>query len=375
MAPPIELSIPSTSLSSAASGNKPYTLYNITLRLPLRSFVVQKRYSEFAALHTTLTSLTGAPPPAPLPAKSWLRSTVSSPELTEQRRDGLERYLRAVAESPDRRWRDTPAWRAFLNLPASTAGSAASASGVRAATVISLRESAAVAAIDPGNWLDLHRELKRALHDARLSLARRDAAAEGGAGRSSPAAAEAGFAATRDLVKAGTLLTALGEGLKTLDETGRLGEGELWRRRDLIALSRVERDGLDKLSSSLGSGLAGGAGRSDSPAGSADKAALLGGAAGRRAGGRVLGGGPLPETQQTRELNNQGVGQLQQQLMRDQDADVEALGRILTRQREMALQIKDEVDAHTEMLGRMDEDVDRVAAKTKVAKDRVRRLG
>jgi len=372
MPPPVEISIPTTSLSST-SDSKPYTLYNITLRLPLSSFVVQKRYSDFAALHTTLTSLAGSPPPAPLPAKSWLRSTVSSPELTEQRRAGLERYLRAVAESPDRSWRDTPAWRAFLNLPASTAGSAASASGVRPAALGGLRDANAAAAADPGTWLDLHREMKRALHDARLYLARRDAAAEGGAGRSSAAAAEAGAAAKRELVKAGSLLAALAEGLKTLGEVGRLGEGELRRRRDLIASSRVERDGLDKLSASLAiGGGGGGAGRSGTPSTSADKAALVG--SGPRAGGRVLGGGALPETRETRELDNDGVLQLQQQRMRDQDEDLNMLERILLRQREMGLQIKDEVDAQTQMLTRIDEDVDRVGSKTKVAKDRLKRL-
>ncbi|KAF3354247.1 hypothetical protein VdG1_07712 [Verticillium dahliae VDG1] len=54
MAPPAEISIPSTILSTGES--KPFTLYNITLRLPLRSFVVQKRYSDFASLHSSLTT-------------------------------------------------------------------------------------------------------------------------------------------------------------------------------------------------------------------------------------------------------------------------------------------------------------------------------
>ncbi|KAL1841789.1 hypothetical protein VTK73DRAFT_3380 [Phialemonium thermophilum] len=77
MAPPAEISIPTTSVSSSPDGGKPYTLYNITLRLPLRSFVVQKRYSEFVELHNAITSVVGAPPPAPLPGKSWFKSTVS----------------------------------------------------------------------------------------------------------------------------------------------------------------------------------------------------------------------------------------------------------------------------------------------------------
>ncbi|KAF3348000.1 Putative sterigmatocystin biosynthesis [Verticillium dahliae VDG2] len=198
MAPPAEISIPSTILSTGES--KPFTLYNITLRLPLRSFVVQKRYSDFASLHSSLTTHVGSPPPAPLPQKSWFKSTVSSPELTENRRRGLEHYLRTIAESPDRRWRDTPAWRAFLNLPS---------------------------------------------------------------------------------------------------------------------------------------------------------------------GGSAAG---------TRELDNEGVLQLQKQMMGEQDQQVEALGAIIRRQKEMGLQINEEIEATTDMLDRMNEDVDRVGGKVRVAKNRIKKL-
>ena len=407
MAPPAEISIPTTSLSSPPDNSKPYTLYNITLRLPLRSFVFQKRYSSFLALHDSLTSLVGSPPPAPLPAKTWFRSTVSSPDLTETRRIALERYLRAIAESPDRRWRDTPVWRAFLNLPSnsSTANSAASASGIgidgsatrTLAPVVEQhqnqnqnhhqphRDAAAVATAassDPGTWLDLHRELKAALHEARLGLARRDAAAE------NAARVEAGTAARRALVRAGALLAGLGDGLRALKDGsagggGRsLGEGEVRRRRDLLAAARVEREGLEKLSASLASGpgtggMAGPGGR-QGVASAGDKAALLGpagsSASGRSGGGRVLGA-PLPETERTRELDNEGVVLLQRQMMAEQDHDVEALARIVRRQKEMGLAIKDEVDQQIEYMDRVNEDADRVGGKVNVAKNRTRKLG
>lgn len=90
MAPPFEIAIPSTSVSDEGS-SKPYTLYNITLRLPLRSFVVQKRYSDFATLNTTLVNQVGEAPPQPLPGKHWLKSTVNSPELARERQLGLEK--------------------------------------------------------------------------------------------------------------------------------------------------------------------------------------------------------------------------------------------------------------------------------------------
>lgn len=365
MAPPAEISIPTTSLTSSEN-NKPYTLYNITLRLPLRSFVVQKRYSDFLALHTSLTSQVGAPPPAPLPGKSWFKSTVSSRELTEDRRKGLEAYLRAVAETPDRRWRDTTAWRAFLNLPSTAAGSAASASGVSGTRVVAAAAASGMAAAtDPGTWLDLHREMKGALHEARMALARRDAAGDG-----TSAKVEAGGAAKRALVRAGSLVVGLSDGLRVLKENGRLGEGELRRRRDLVAAARAERDGLEKLSVSLAATTGYGA-----PA-AGDKALLLGGAGAgsSRTGGRVLGA-PLPESERTRELDNDGVLLLQRQMMEEQDQDVNALAHIVRRQKEMGLAIKDEVDRQIEYMDRMDQDVDRLGAKVGVAKERTKRLG
>ncbi|TQN70986.1 Vacuolar morphogenesis protein 7-like protein [Colletotrichum shisoi] len=370
MAPPAEISIPSTILSTGES--KPYTLYNITLRLPLKSFVVQKRYSDFTALHQTLTSLVGSPPPKPLPAKSWFKSTVSSPELTEQRRQGLEAYLRAIAESPDRRWRDTTAWRAFLNLPStgvgSTSNSAASAHG--------LITNGRAGAGDPTTWLDLHREMKTCLHDARNHLARRDGAVDA---NNTTAAAEAGAAAKRSLVKAGTLVSTLTDGLRAMQEGGRLGDGELRRRRDLLSSARVEREGLDKLSNSMAQGsTGGGSGGREGWASTGDKAALLGGGGsnrngGARTGGRVLGA-PLPENERTRELDNSGVVQLQRQMMSEQDEQVNTLAAIVRRQKEMGLRINDEVQEQTKMLDRLNEDADRVGGKMDVAKKRINKF-
>ncbi|KAK3391821.1 hypothetical protein B0T20DRAFT_488798 [Sordaria brevicollis] len=392
MAPPVEISIPTTSIStpSSSSGSssdttsgKPFTLYNITLRLPLRSFVVQKRYSDFLALHQSLTSLVGAPPPEPLPGKNWFKSTVNSPELTEKRRIGLEKYLRAIAEPPDRRWRDTPVWRAFLNLPGGGGGNgtgSGSGSGIGVEgkiPAIGLKDANLAAASDPGTWLDLHRELKGALHEARVALGRRDGATE------NMTKLEAGAAAKRALVRAGSLLSALQEGLGVLKSSGRVGEGELRRRRDLLAAARVERDGLDKLSSSLAhasreaarqasiSGPSGGAGSGSSSGEAGERAKLFAGssAGGSVRGGRVLGA-PLPETERTRELDNEGVLQLQRDTMRDQDMEVEALARIVRRQKEMGLAINDEVERQTNMLDNLNTNVDVVDKKLRVAKGR-----
>lgn len=359
MAPPPEIAIPSTSVSSEG-GSKPYTLYNITLRLPLRSFVVQKRYSDFSTLHATLVQQVGTPPPVVLPGKHWLKSTVNSTELTRERQLGLEKYLRTIAETPDRRWRDTSAWRAFLNLPSSSTTSSAVSAGGRVA-------HAAAGAADPQTWLDMHRELKQSLHEARQSLSRRDAATDSG---NTTGAAEAGAAAKKVLVKSGTLIATLADGLRKVQESGRLGEGELRRRRDLVSAARLERDGLEKVSNSMPSSTGSANRPGPTQSSSSDKASLL---RGGRPGGRVLGA-PLPETDKTRELDNSGVLQLQRDEMRQQDLQVDQLAAIIRRQKEMGLQISEEVEQQTEMLDRMDQDADRVGAKLKVANNRIRKM-
>ncbi|CAG9998144.1 unnamed protein product [Clonostachys byssicola] len=361
MAPPPEIAIPSTSVSGEGT-SKPFTLYNITLRLPLRSFVVQKRYSDFSALHATLTKEIGAPPPEPLPGKTWLKSTVKSAQLTQDRQTGLERYLKAIAESPDRRWRDTSAWRAFLNLPnISTTNSAVSASGRIG--------NAAAGAADPGTWLDIHRELKQCLHDSRQSLAKRDTAVDAG---NHGAAAEAGAAAKRALVKGGTLISTLSDGLRKMQEASRLGEGELRRRRDLLSSVRMERDGLDKLANTMPTPSGGSArhGLTQGQSSTSERASLM---KGGKSSGRVLGA-PLPETDKTRELDNNGVLLLQKEEMQAQDDQIDALTAIIRRQKEMGIKIHDEVERQTEMLTMLDEDADRVKGKLNVANNRIRKF-
>lgn len=266
-------------------------------------------------------------------------------------------YLRAIAEGPDRRWRETSAWRSFLNLPSSTSGgSASSAKGEAAA--------------DPGVWLDLHREMKGQLHEGRLFLGKRDGAT------TAQAQYEAGANAKRCLVKAGALLGSLEEGLKSMAETdkrgdNRVGAGELRRRRDLLSSARVELEGLEKLAVSLAVKNQEG-GESGASATQQDKSNLFGPGVSRPSG-RVLGA-PVPETERTRERDNEGVLQLQKQLMKDQDLDVEELAKIVRRQRDVGLAIQSEVEQQNEMLARVNEDADRVRKKIDVAKKRVGKI-
>lgn len=364
------LSIPTTNLSTDA---KPYTLYNISIQLPLRPVTISKRYSDFTALHSALTSqASSTPPPAPLPGKSWFTRTTSSPELTEQRRHGLETYLQAINNAEDDRWRNTSAWRTFLNLPSSTNSSRSNLHPAVSNRGITT---------DPMLWLDQHRELKQQLHDARLALTKRDQA------QAVQAQHEASAQAKKCLVRAGTMIAALDKGLDGMKggrtgQSGALGEGEIRRRKDLVSMARKEREGLESLASAMASKAAldrsvadaeeknklkGGGGNWSGSNGSAGRATV-----GRQAtgGGRVLG----KETDKTRALDNQGVAQLQQQLMKEQDQDVEVLAQAVRRQRELGVQIQEELEVQKDLMTLVAEDVDRVEGKLGVARKRIGKI-
>ncbi|KAL8992142.1 MAG: hypothetical protein Q9169_007337 [Polycauliona sp. 2 TL-2023] len=368
MATQPEIAVPNTSTSTTS---KPYTIYNITLRLPLRTFTLQKRYSDFTTLHGTLTPQAGASPPVSLPPKSYFSSTVSSPALAESRRIGLQTYLQSINTDPDDRWRNTSAWRSFLNLPSNSNNN-----NQNRHTPLTRTQQLSQPITDPVVWLDYHRDLKSQLHSARLQLTKRDQATSGQAQH------ECSAEAKRHLIKAGSMITALDSGLKTLanDTWGRekLGDGEMRRRRDLVAAAQKEREGLENLGNAMVAKNALDGAIAHAAQGDKDRLLAANGendnnmgsrrpAAGK---GRVLG----KESDRTRALDNQGVLQLQQQLMKEQDEDVDVLAAAVARQKKIGIEIQEELVLQKDLLGLLDEDVDRVQGKMDVARKRIGKI-
>ncbi|KAE8375655.1 hypothetical protein BDV26DRAFT_283316 [Aspergillus bertholletiae] len=367
----LEITIPTTSLSPTSP---PYTVYNLTLRLPLRSFTISKRYSDFSAFHKTLVTQTNAEPPAPLPSKTWFKNTVSNASLREDRRQALEAYVQAINDAADARWRNSPAWRAFLNLPSAASSSHTSTRLHAAITDPGSGSNSPIT--DPTLWLDVYRDMKSHLHDARLHLTRRDQETTPQKQHESSARAKG------SLVRAGTLTAALEGSLKVMGETasraqspsgkarstsGSLGDGELRRRKDLLINARKEKDGLEDLLNAMAA-----KSRVDNAVASVqDKEALVGSASRKPArSGRVLG----KETERTRELDNQGVLQLQRQTMDDQDQSVEELLKIIRRQKELGIAINEEVEIQNAMLSMTNEDAERVHRKIDIGKKRMGKM-
>ena len=366
MAPALHISIPNASTASPSDG-KPYTVYHIVLQLPLRKHEIRKRYTDFTNLHAELQSQAGSPPPSPLPAKSWLWKTVNSESLTEDRRQALEKYVKAILEDSDPKWRSSSAWRAFLNLPSGT--NTLNANGSLSPTASKRKESSGIT--DPNDWLEAHRDLKSHINSARQQLKSRDAAQNAQNQHALSAEAKA------SLVRAAANIEQLDSGLRSLASkkaenawSNRLGDGEIRRRRDLIGAAKKEVEGLEAVLRSAAPA------RSNQPsattaATSEAKADLFRGAS--KPSGRVLGG-PPKETEQTRELGNSGVLQLQRQVMQEQDEDVMSLGKTVSRLKDMGIMINEELELQNEMLGILDSDVERHQGKLDVAKKRIGKI-
>ena len=353
----VAITIPSTSLATTP---KPHTVYHISLQLPLRSFTIQKRYSDFATLQSSMRSQAGAVPPNPLPPKSFFSSTIHNPTLVESRRAGLELYLQAVNKSVDSRWRDTPAWRAFLDLPSNL-----SAKSSASTTLQGVSDRIGVpGASDPAVWLDIHRELKTVLREARLHVATRDQKDTVSVSHEEAASAK------KALVRAGTLIASLDSGLKGKMEAWgaeMLGEGEVHRRRDLIASARKEKDDMERLLHIMVK-----KDQLDQVMESKEYLCTAGlvGTSPVKSGGRVLG----KETERTMKLDNGEVLQLQKRMMDDQNMEIEAIGDIIRRQRELAVQINEELAVQNNILDLLDEDVTRTEGKIIIARKRVEKI-
>ncbi|KAF9104852.1 hypothetical protein BGX27_009924 [Mortierella sp. AM989] len=306
---------------------KPHTVYRVEVHAAVRTWSVWKRYSEFEQLHERFEELfPDNPPPQQLPTKHWWQSTMDNPELLEERRAGLETYLRGILSHRDDRWRLTHEWNDFLAVPVrrSQADLFAGGPGVRgpattppaskgkeshAPSLLSHlnifgfaghgspepateQESQANPVLNPApaphfftteSWLEEFRTLQGIAREVRSLINRR----ETHLGRNEISASHNCTIQSKKLLTSlGLRIPALENGLMTLamgkpGGGGRgsvMSDGELRRRQDLLSELKDEREVLTKLviASRQNDGVVGyqGAG-SNVPANPGDRNALL----------------------------------------------------------------------------------------------------
>lgn len=358
---------------------KPHTVYRIEIHAAVRSWSIWKRFSEFEKFHNQLIAqFPKHPPPNALPPKHWFTSTYGNPDKIEERRRGLDAYLRGIMSSRDDRWRQTDVWREFLSIPTG-------------------RPLDASSMYTSESWLDEFREMQTSAREVRSLINKRE----------THIARNEISASHNCTMQAKKLLTVLSSRLSDLD-SGLMGlangssgeslmtEGELRRRQDLLSGLKDERDTLARLAS---------AARSDvmmpsdaKPAKAGDRRALLksttvptnaqdsfGFPQARDPGhgqpavvsNRVFGNARRQqgrETEQTRGVDNEGLLKLQQQMMDDQDSQVEQFSAILNRQRQVGYAIGQELENQNQLLEELDSDLDRTQVKLKFANKKLNKI-
>lgn len=328
-----------------------------------------RRYSEFDELHTELTKSTGSPPPESLPPKHKfsilsLRPLHDRDEgLLEERRAGLEKYLRAIVSAKDDRWRENFAFRDFLGIPVGKQGSL---------------DGAGRGGFSSSSWLDEYLELQNRIRDVRADINKRDALSDQG---DVAASHTANVQAKKKLAEVLSKVRILTQGLQELAMSG-MSEGELQRRTDMVARLQDDCEKLGKMvtvarqtsAKTLGgsAGASSASGKTLAP--ESDRAALFG-AAFTKPAARVFGAAQPKETDETRPLDDGGLFQLQKSKMDQQDEKLSQLATILQRQKHLGEAIGAELATHNELLDGLSDDVDRVGDKLTSAKKQMNRLG
>ncbi|KAG0030046.1 hypothetical protein BGZ81_003148 [Podila clonocystis] len=273
---------------------KPHTVFRVEVHAAVRTWSVWKRYSEFETLHSRYLELfPDHPPPMPLPTKHWWQSTMDNPDLLEERRAGLETYLRGILSHRDDRWRLTHEWNEFLAVPVGRsqadlfAGSHAAQAAGRDSPAPSLLSHLNFFGIGGGpqtppidtasiasgttigqnslsgshtpaqfytteSWLEEFRNLQSMAREVRSLINRR----ETHLGRSEISASHNCTIQSKKLLTSlGLKIPALENGLTTLamgnpgggGKGSIMSDGELRRRQDMLAELKDEREVLTKL--------------------------------------------------------------------------------------------------------------------------------
>ncbi|KAJ2157609.1 hypothetical protein GGF46_004379 [Coemansia sp. RSA 552] len=394
--------------------------YGLQVQGPVRSWTVWHRYSDFLMLAFELSrEFPGVPTPGTLPPKSmtsWFSKLGSGSsgdiEFIEERRHGLERYIQSMVVCEDERWRASRSLQDFL-APASKGSRYLSGKNRPPNLSAAPSESGSVGSdvswMTPASWLSDQKDAEQVVRDIRQSILRRENALT----RNEVSASH------QSLLQAKRQLTELGRCIKALDHgleqtKGGLTAGELLRRQDMLMRLNEEKTSLTRVVTGPGVVSAGGdrAALLDGASANGDAARLIGrtgnGASPAGGGGssynmpgampahthrglsqqgagdpasrqarsrRIFGNGnPPQETDESRGLDNQGLLQLQNDKMKEQDQMASQFSSLLRQQREMGIAIGNELDLQNQLLTELDQDLDRTDSKLTAARRHASRL-
>ncbi|CAG8703260.1 27458_t:CDS:2 [Dentiscutata erythropus] len=341
---------------------KPHIVYRVEVHAEVRTWSIWKRYSEFDELNDKFIRLfPNNPPPFEIPAKHIFQSTLGNPVLVEERRRGLEDYLRGILFHKDDRWRETEEWKEFLSIPTG-------------------RPLDTTTMYSSESWLDEYHQVQALTKEIRSLINRRETHI---ARNEVQASHNCSVQAKKSLTTLGVRTSQLESGLIGLAKgTGRDGkimsEGELRRRQDLLNDLKDEKDTLTKLVMANRPDI----NKATKPASSVDRAALFrtpsrqhshpqvfqkAPPTSRRVFGNTRAMTVMPaETEVTRGLDNEGLVELQRKTMEDQDRHAEQFSSILNRHKHIGVAIGQELEFQNRLLTELSENVDQTANKLRI---------
>ena len=404
--------------------------YTIVMQTFIRQWTVNRRYSQFDTLNARLMKrFPSRTLPAELPPKHFsllptFKKQDLSPVQMEERRQGLENYLRAILMAEDPRWRECDEWKAFLQYPlARNLSFSTIHSNNSGSTLASVKEEPAY---NSATWTSKFHEQETLISNVRAISRKREAVMQRGAA----------IEAQKLVNEARPILNGIKETLKLLEKwleensKKELTDGERRRRADLVKGLNGDIKTLEKLFSTtitaqnnINNALLDpsqparplNAARNSplqqqqhrwpdnlefspgSPQTRSDKSfqqfATSPSSSNRSSSphnvpqllrtntrpqsSRVFGNtsSQTQETGETRKLDNQGLLQFQQVQLKRQDSQLEQLSKVLSKQKEMGWQIHDELKLQQEMLTELDENIDQVHTKLQQANKQITKIG
>lgn len=315
------ISIPEVSTVSGV------TYYHISIRLPLRSFTVKRRYSEFQDLVSKLSADLGISVgdfPYQLPAKrlNWFKGE----SVAEERKALLDRFLNSIVRDLD--LQNNALVHSFLQLPVNFKFN----NNLTKPKDKGYNLNIELDAIHDDNWLEVYRTLKSAVEDE----------------KNQPASSFADKIQTINKINR-VLQPCIANLTKALEKSSLAAEKS--RRQTLL---KEIQGTLDRLLLSL------------DPKEPTNKIAEFGKSR------RVLGQ-PV-ETKETIPLNNQELLQQQTQIHKQQDQEVEQLRKIIQRQRQIGQAIHTEVEEQNNLLDQFNDEVENTSEKLKEARRRAKKI-
>jgi len=284
-------------------------------------------------------------------------------KVLEERKEGLEQYLRAIISAKDDKWRDHFAFRDFLGIPVGRLGSTT--------------QNISPTQFTLSSWLDEHLDIQARLRDIWADINKRDALSDRG---DVAASHKSNVNAKTKLAGLLSRIETLGKGLELLALAG-MNQGELQRRTDMVSRLQDDCEKLGKVvtvarhTSAVARATTAGGTAALNPAPESDREALLGFKDPSKPVRRVFGASEPQETDVTRPLDNVGLMGLQQTQIQQQDQQLSALSTILQRQRQLGEAINNELHEQNELLDGLSNDVDLVSGKLRRTNRELNRLG